>query len=311
MNIEFKKFFKKTILFLLLLVLFDFVFGYFTKEIFFSQKTGKYARVVNTIQQDDSEILIMGSSHANRHYIPKILEEKLNMTCYNAGVQGQYIIFQTALLKMILKNHSPKLIILNVDDWWMYKSDEAYERLADLYPYYWDYREEIEPILALNPKFRNFKMLSTAYQTNSTIVHAIKYFLQPQKDYDGYIPLYHKMEVPETIKPEDRENTGEIDNNFVTLLEDFIHLANDKNVDLILILSPIAVTIDREKFNYESFEMMKSMADKHNIPFIDFTNNDSFVEQYELFNDYGHLNNDGAILFSKIVGEKIKEIMNE
>jgi len=315
MNIEFKKFFKNTILFLLFLVLFDFLFGYFTKGIFFSQETGKYARVANAISENKSDILIMGSSHANHHYVPEILEKELNMSCYNAGVQGQYLIFQTALLKMILKNHSPKIIILNVDDWWMYTSDEAYERLADLYPYYWDYKEELEPIFSLNKKFRNFKLLSKAYQTNSTIVHAIKYFLQPQKDYEGYIPLYNSMKPPESTVENNIEDdvttkqVRDIDNNFVHLFEEFIITAKKSNIDLVLVLSPRAGRIDQNELNKKSLDIMKSLAAEYNVPFSDYTNNDYFVEQYHLFNDFGHLNNEGAMLLSKLIGERIKDRM--
>jgi hypothetical protein len=255
----------------------------------------------------------MGSSHANRHYNPEILEDELNMTCFNAGVQGQYLIFHTALLKMILKNHLPKLIILNIDDWWMYSSKEAYERLADLHPYYWDYREEIEPILSLNSKLINLKLLSKAYQTNSTIAHAIKYFISPQKDYKGYIPLYNRMETPATIienNTEDdktEENINEVDNNFVLLFEDFINTVENKNIDLVLILSPRSFIVNRNEYNHESLEIMESIAYKHNIPLIDFTNHESFAEQYHLFNDPGHLNDEGASLFSELVGEAIIE----
>jgi hypothetical protein len=107
---EFKVLFSKSLRFFIVFLLIDLSLGFIAKEIFFSQKTGKYSRLTHSIQRDSSEVIIMGSSHANRHYIPSILEKELNMTCYNSGVQGQGLIFHTALQKMIFKRHKPKYI---------------------------------------------------------------------------------------------------------------------------------------------------------------------------------------------------------
>ena len=43
-------------------------------------------RYINDEMRDD--ILIMGSSRASHHYVPKIIEDSLGMSCYNCGVDG-------------------------------------------------------------------------------------------------------------------------------------------------------------------------------------------------------------------------------
>ncbi len=310
LNKEFKTLFLRAMGFLLFLVLFDLTIGFFTKKIFFSQETGKYARLTKSIYDDSSEILIMGSSHANRHYIPEVFEEKLNMTCYNAGVQGQRIIFHSALLKMILKNHQPEVVILNIDEPWMYQSTEAYETLADLHPYYWDYKTELDPILSLNSKYPAIKLLSTAYQTNSTLVHAIKYYLQPQEDFKGYRPLFGKVKKPNSAKnttevKSESSESRKIDENFVRLFEEFISDAQAQDVELIVVVSPHLYP--DETFNHSrSLKIMKSATAENQIPLFDFSNDNTFIEQYHLFNDPGHLNRKGALLFSKIMADTLK-----
>ena len=308
---EFKVLFSKSLGFLFVFFLIDLSLGFIAKEIFFSQKTGKYARLTHSIQLDSSEVLIMGSSHANRHYVPDILEKELNMTCYNAGVQGQRIIFHTALQKMILKRHKPKFIILNIDESWLFESVEAYERLADLHPYYWDFKAELDPILSLHSDFHTLKLLFRSYQTNSTIVHVLKYYFLPQKDYKGYRPLNQQMKRPLSQKKElinsemAKEEIQKIDTSFVNIFEEFINNAKINNVNLIFTISPHLYQANGLKVN-KSLELMKSMAFEHRIPLFDFSDDRTFIEQYHLFNDPGHLNNDSAILFTKLLADTIK-----
>jgi|GEM_PF-569396 len=308
---EFKILFKRSLQFLLIFILIDLSLGFIAKEIFFSQKTGKYARITHSIKTDSSEVFIMGSSRANRHYIPEILEKELNMTCYNAGAQGQFLIFQTALQKMILKRHRPEYIILNIDHDWMYEKPKAYERLADMHPYYWDFRTELEPILSLSSEFNTYKLLLNSYQTNSTLVHAVKYFFIPQDDFKGYRPLYEKMKKPQPkkVKPVGftmtQEDVQPIDTAFVNLFEEFLTDSKVNDVNLILVLSPFPERRIGLKEN-RSLNLMKSIASREGIPFIDFSDDKTFIDQYHLFYDPIHLNNDGAVIFTSLLADSLK-----
>ncbi|MGH1364546.1 MAG: hypothetical protein ACRBF0_13380 [Calditrichia bacterium] len=308
---EFKTLFIKSFQFLLIFILIELSLGFIAKEIFFSQKTGKYARLTHSIKTDRSELLIMGSSRANRHYVPDILEKELKMTCYNAGVQGQYLIFHTALQKMILKRHKPKHIILNIDEGWLYESEESYKRLADLQPYYSDFETELKPILTLDSKFNTYKLLFSSYQTNSTLAHSVKYFFLPQQDYKGYRPLFIKMKkpLPRKTKPINsqmiKEDIQKIDTTFVRMFEEFINNAKTNNVNLIFTISPHLKQANALKVN-KSLDLMKSMAVEQGIPLIDFSDDKTFIEQYHLFYDPLHLNNDGATIFSKLLADTLK-----
>ncbi|NHE58594.1 hypothetical protein [Cyclobacterium plantarum] len=311
-NKEFKMLISKSIKFLLVFILIEISLGFIAKKIFFSQTTGKYARLTYSIQNNSSEVLIMGSSHANRHFVSNILEKELNMTCYNSGVQGQGLIFQTALLKMILKRHEPKVVILNLDEDWLYDSEEFNERLADLHPYYWDFRKELDPILSLSSEFITFKLLFSSYQTNSTLVHALKYFFVPQMDYKGFRPLNQKMEksFPPINEPliskEKNEESKIINKNFALMFEEFINDAKLHNVKLIFTVSPQLLQFDRMNVN-SSLTLMKIIAEKNRIPIFDFSEDRTFIKKYHLFNDPGHLNNDGAIIFTKLLANKLQE----
>jgi len=311
---KFKYLLIKSLKFTITLLIVDFTLGFFAKQIYFNQKTGKHARITYSIKKTpSSKILIFGSSHANRHYIPSVFEKELGLSCYNAGVQGQKIIFHSTLQKIILKRAKPELIILNIDEDWLYKSDEAYDRLSDLFPYYWEYREIIKPSLSIQSKLIDFKLFFKSYQENSTIIHAIKYFLFPQKDFKGYRPLFGKLKRPNIISNNNNvvttsNQTKTFDTNFITALNSFITNAKKYNIKLIFVKSPNLIKKDFSK--NASLNKIKEIANRKDIPFFDYSNSEHFIFKYSLYYDGSHLNDDGAHLFSELLVELIKKSDN-
>lgn len=310
MEKEYKILFAKLMKFIIVLLIIDFALGTGVKKIYFSQETGKQARITYSIKEALSDVLIFGSSHANRHYVPRVLEETLGQTCYNAGVQGQNIVFHSILQEIILERDRPELVILNVDSDWMYKSERAYDRLCDLHPYYWEFRDIIHPVLKLQSKLTDFKLFFKSYQYNSTIVHAIKYFFFPQNDYNGYLPLMKDNRQQGSLTNNKiplvgRSQSNKIDKNNVAAFCRFIRIAKQNNVRVMFVVSP--TFYERDYSNDTSMELMKKIAHKENIPFIDFSNNPQFLSNNTLFYDGSHLNDHGARLFTKKVVEFIEE----
>ena len=115
-NSNYTKLFTKLFIFILIFMVADRITGTVLKAMYFGEKTGKYYRMNNTIYKTDSKMVIFGSSRANRNYVPSILAKKTGLSCYNAGVQGEGILFSTAIEEMMLKRYSPSVIILNIED---------------------------------------------------------------------------------------------------------------------------------------------------------------------------------------------------
>jgi hypothetical protein len=305
---EYKLFAFKLLKFLFVFLIIDFTLGSLAKQIFLTQKSGKYARLITSIYKTTDKILIFGSSHANRHYVPEIFEKELKQTCFNAGMQGQKLIFINALQKLILKRTIPNLIILNIDEDWMVQSEDAYDKLADLHPFYWENRDILKPIFKLRSNFIDLILFFKCYQTNSTIVHVIKYFLFPQPDFDGYRPLYGHMEPPtktiNKINNVSKEKVEEIDENFVNAFKSFIIDSKINNINLFFVVTPVVWGADYSKSS--SMNIMRTIAEKENIPFYDFSNDIRFLNNYDLFYDDSHLNHEGAVFFTEILVEIIK-----
>lgn len=308
-----KKEYKESLIklgkFLVIFLIADFALGMISKQLFFSQETGKYARSTYAIQETDAKVLIFGSSHAHRHYVPEVIEKELQKSCYNAGAEGQQLLYHVVLQKMIVKRIKPELIILNIDEDFLYYSKEAYDRLSDLYPYYSDHREDLKPILGLQSKLIDFKLFFNGYQTNSTIMHVIRYYASPQIDYKGYRPLFGKIKPSKNIKEEAQseieKGIEDIDQNFVTALHTFIATARANDIKLVFVTSPTFNTVNH--LANISFNTIKNIAEKENVLFIDYFNAPQFINKPQLFHDPSHLNNDGARLFTRDLIHQIKK----
>ena len=177
----------------------------------------------------------------------------------------------------------------------------------------------MSPILSLNSNFLDFKLLFNSYQVNSTLVYVLQHFLDPKKDFNGYAPLYGKMnnnyqkkksnQSPKTKKDEPKLQTNatkNLDTNFINALKEFIINAREKNIHLIFVISPTPY-LNKKYMNDRSTKTMMLIANKFNLPFFDFYNDENFIKQFHLFKGPLHLNNEGAMLFSRLLAEKIKK----
>ncbi|SEK53302.1 hypothetical protein SAMN04487910_0748 [Aquimarina amphilecti] len=302
--------FSKIMKFVIIVLIVDVIFGIVSNHLFFLQKTGKYARANLVIYETEAEVLIFGSSHAHRHYVPEVLEKQLNTTAYNAGAEGQQLLYHLALQKMVLKRKKPNLFILNIDEDFLYSSDIAYDRLNDLHPHYSEYGDDLRPIFKLKSEFVDVEMFFKSYLLNSTIVHILRYYISPQLDYKGYRPLNGTvtndhitsklMEVNDQVK--------EIDENFVLALKEFINNSKSNNVDLVFVISP---TLRNINSNNKSLGMINEIADKEEVPILNFLDDKNFKDKLDWFHDPSHLNDTGAKYFTKLVSERIiKEKLN-
>lgn len=295
----------KLLKFLVIFILVDQGLGLFTNQLFKSQETGKYARSTYVIDKSNDDVLIFGSSHAIRHYVPSVIEDKTGLSCYNAGAEGQQLLYQTALLQMVLKRTTPKFVVLNIDEHWLYESDVAYSRLNDLNPYYGNNSEILRPKFEQKSLFVPIKMVFNAFQENSTLVHIVRYFFAPQYDQNGYKPLYGKMKGASDKKPNNETLSESIDPFLVENLKLFIATAKEKNVKLLFITSPYPEKNDYS--NNKSFQLIKQIGRENQVPFYDYLNDERFVGNYEMFNDPTHINHDAAVFFTGLVADHISE----
>ena len=91
----------------------------------------------NTVQalfKRKADVLILGPSTANHHFDCRIMEDSLKTSCYNAGRDGQNVIFYDMVLEGFLSRCTPKIVVVDLTQSSL--SDEWMTSLTDFNCYY-------------------------------------------------------------------------------------------------------------------------------------------------------------------------------
>lgn len=285
---------------IIIIAILDFITGKILSHFYFNASSGVLYNTTYAIEENNSDILILGSSRAKHHYDSKLIEEITGLNTYNTGRDGNYIFYQTAVLKSTLMRHSPKQIILDFTGSFR-NLQEDYDRLSTLLPYY-STHEELRDIIQHKSPFVKYKLLSQIFPYNSllTTIIAGNIGLGNSDNYKGYEPLTGEwtgeLETIETKKH------YRIDENKYQVFEELIKLSKNHDIPLLVVYSPVFYKYD---IDY-SIEVCREICEKHNIKFIDFSKNPEFLENQALFKDQTHLNETGAEIFT----QKILEILD-
>ena len=129
------KYIGKALLLFVLLLVADRGIGYSLKWMYFNQKGEDFYYTTKALDEQTADLVILGSSRARNHYNPEILQDSLDMSCYNAGRSGCFLVYQRAQLDLILDRYTPKAIILEVTPYDMMVGEGDYDRLSGLLPY--------------------------------------------------------------------------------------------------------------------------------------------------------------------------------
>ena len=293
-------------LLLCIVVIFDQFTGRILRKFYFSQKSDLFYRTTYAIDSTKAEILIFGSSRANHHYVPELFENGLKMSYYNTGRDGNFIMYNYAVFKAILKRYAPKIIILDINPDEFYSNKTGYDRLSSLLPYY-ENHPEIRNIINLRSPYEKYKLLSAIYPFNSTLltigIGNLEINKNRKPDHKGYVALLGKME--KTNLNTFNNPSGSIDFNKVHALDSISELCFINKVKLFLCYSPVYGKVC--KTNVDS--LISKIADKYKFKYFNFSNDHRFINQPSLFRDYDHLNNDGAVKYSTLVVDSIEKML--
>jgi hypothetical protein len=294
----------KIAIFLAVLASLDFICGGILEKLYFNQKTGLFYRTTYGLEKTNAEVLIFGSSSANHHYNPVVLEKQLNLTVYNEGRDGMDILYHTAILKGILKRYAPKVIVLNIAPNELTTSN-GYDRFSILLPYLRKYPEMID-VLRLKSKYEKIKCISKTYSYNSMLLTIIT-GMMPNKEKafidKGFVPLFDTLNISKT-KISILVNDPKLDSNRVNFLNQFIKISKERGIKLYVVFSPY---YSSDINTTCSIEAVNSICKQYKIPIINYIQDSSFTKREEYFVDGGHLNINGANLLST----KLSTIINK
>ena len=294
-----KKFIFKLILFLLFTIIIDTLFGILCENLTNSSIGGDTAKYHYISKECNDKILIMGSSRCSHHYIPSMFIDSLNSSCYNCGIDGNGIITMYGLLNVILEHNTPDIIVYDITSSFDLQKNDNLKYLGKLKRFYSN--KEIKTVFEKIDKKEIYKMFSSMYQYNSTLLQLIADNISPkQKNNNGYKALQGCMDY----EPKHNDNTIEYDSLKLDFIEQFILKCNGKT-QLIFTISPYYFPS-----NDEIYEPVRKLCNKYNIPLLEHQNNTLFVKQKKYFKDSVHLNHEGAKLYTRIIIQQIHNLLS-
>ncbi|RPJ44451.1 MAG: hypothetical protein EHM19_06740 [Candidatus Latescibacterota bacterium] len=282
----------------------DYGIGVFLRRAYFTQTSGLQYRTTMSMENAGAGLLVFGTSRANHHYVPAVLEDGIGLDVYNAGRDGSSVLYHEAVLEAVLARRAPAAVLLDLNAGDFVRSKANYDRLAVLLPYWADH-PEIRPILRLRSRFEEIKLLSRIYPFNSSLLTILAGNLESNRerrpDIDGYIPLRGRWN--RSLGEEERPDREEIDPVLVRHFEKFVERAAGCGARVVVVVSPAYY---RRAGEPETIRIAREICRERGAPFLDFGADEFFLGRPDLFQDPYHLNHEGAELFSGRLAETIE-----
>ncbi|HEX7366403.1 MAG TPA: hypothetical protein VF273_04865 [Pelobium sp.] len=308
-------FFKKFAIFIVVVFAIDWLIGLGLQKLYFSLNEGQFAETTKALDKAAPDILVFGSSRAQHHYSSRILSQKLGLSIYNAGRDGQFLPYYCAVQDVILQRKTPKIIILDVNIWELGPNEQKYMKLAQLLPYVSEH-PVLRKYTAEISEFENLKLISKTYPYNSTLLISIyDHVFKNNEPIDdrGYTALtgrvsetmFKKYSAEKALYDKKRATQNiMIDKHAINYYRQFLQKTKDLNIKTYVVISP---TILKEP-NTEEKSLLPAIAKKYsNVTFLDYAVDSTYNNHFKLFADEFHLNEIGAQKFSKSLAELIKK----
>lgn len=253
----------------------------------------------------NADIVIFGDSRAGCHFNTVKMDSILNMSCCNLGLAGYSFDYQFHfVVKPYLRHNSrPKLIVLELSPQDFFdkrnpKFDYSFLPYIwkDEFQYYFDVCNEVSPIY----KYLPFKYYGLGIGTLKTL-------MKPDRTNalykDCFDPLYSEYSNNFNLLP-----GWEIENDkSVNSLKNFVMYCDRESIPLILVCSPMHKTDFYDKCDMSNYRNLVQTA-APNVPFLDYSL--MFDSDTDYFSDPTHLNCNGSDIFTTIITDDIRKIVD-
>lgn len=280
----------------------DWVFGHYFDSKIGETNCGYYKKIMDYFMTDKKyDIIIYGNSRALHQYVPDVFDKQLGVKTLNAGMEAAGIYYYHVLIRHSLNTNQPKLIIIDINNRELESSLVGDKKTAErfLVPFFNMFPETREGLQLSLPDKICYTSNFFRYNTKFFNIYRNNNAKCTDTDYNGYEPLYgsalrnarNYLEIKKTI-----------DYDRVAIINSIIHDCRINRVKLLFVFSPKQFD-DRKT---ESRAILNKIFEANNITNWDFTDHPDFKHK-NLFYDAAHLNHAGAIHYSELLIQKIRE----
>jgi hypothetical protein len=299
-------FILKLLLFFALLGAVDWTVGSVIEQVHRRAPYGTNWTKENWLLSEQFDVVIFGSSRAFRHYVPSVISEHVGESVFNAGQNGQYLLYSYALEQLLITNYTPKLIVLDVLPSFVVKAknpNEEFERLSSISPYF--YNREVQKLLTRGNVFERIKYASKMYRYNSKLLSILDNLrgsgIKADNGYEVMGDFTFHDRNPFIV---DQLDTVEIDSFKLSIVKKFITSARAKNINVIVSFSPVSEPLSEKVQQVVHF--YEQLFTEMDVPFLNFATPE--YQNKEIFLDLIHMDGVGAELFSREFGETLSRM---
>lgn len=276
---------KTLVLLLLLLVVLDFLY---TTVYLQSSNRGKIDYVYNSAARD-YDVVILGSSRANNHFVAPMFAEK-GLKTFNYGMSGGHLFEASLLLKlMVERNYTIKNVILETD--LNLSNEQRAEGIASKFlPYIHNSEITKNHFFAENDFNELYYIPFYRYVAFETRIGFREMFFNGihkrtvHLDKLGYYPLGKN---PNANMKNNLTNLKPVHNKYY---EEIKQICAANHINLIAVMTPMCS--NTKGLNY--FEKVQRL-------YPEIHNYEKAVEGDQYFSSCGHMNDTGAKLFTSII----------
>lgn len=303
------KFLKKIALFFALMAVIDVACGYSFNVLRRNAKGGDTRKNYYIAEECCDKVVILGSSRAARHYVPTVIQDSLGMTCYNCGEPGCGIITAYARYGMIKSRQKPKLVLYEVSPEYDYYKTDDYSKYLGRVRQYAHNPVVMDLFISLGDNLERARLLSNMYRNNSYIVHNIFDNLNGDDEGRGFQPLYGVLSAnahPKNIISQQ----AKIDSLKLSYMERLILEMKADGITLCFAVSPRMINQADVLKIQSDYKPIRDLCSKYNVPFYDHMFIKGISDNRLLFQDFSHMNEKGAIVYTGTICEELRELLN-
>ncbi|NDP27370.1 MAG: hypothetical protein GZ087_08105 [Flavobacterium sp.] len=284
------------ILLIILVVLVVLDWGYTTIYLH-SYNRGKIENVFNS-KARNYDVIILGSSRANNHFVPELFEKK-GLKTFNYGMSGAHLFEESLMLKLMAeRNYKIKTVILEAD-LGLCNEQQAEGISAKFLPYI-HHSEIIKKHFSKQENFNKLYYIPFYRYIDFDAIIGLREIYNvtigkptPLLDRLGYYPLGHR---PGNMKNDIRA-LKPIRNKYY---EEIKRICKQNHYNLITVMTPMCTNVK----GLDYFE-------KANKIYPEIYNLEDVVQGDQYFSSCGHMNDAGARLFTTVVINRFFETKHQ
>lgn len=256
----------------------------------------------------NSDILFIGTSHMEKAVNPLKLWDMNGYPSYVLTAAGDGIKRNNAILEIALDYTRPELVILDTDQYWL--ADELnhqvknYHRFSDSFPLSGTKIKTTLELYEDNSVRTELLFPWLVYHNRWDELEENDFYPVPVSrclkgyDYDTNIV---KADLPkEPLKDDTMTDLGK---EGVEEIEKFIQKCKADNIEVLLVTLPYSADNEQRLYGVKISEV----ASKYGVNYINFNEQDFFVNENTDFSDVSHLNISGARKITEYLGRYISE----